>query len=90
MVSPDIIKLTSEEFMALVEKYEADAVKEYKDLVPEVRDPYIMYWIPIKEEQCNKSLLEELKTKYLDLGWRMVDIKFVTDRTTSLMICLWA
>ena len=90
MVSPDIIKLTSEEFMALVEKYEADAVKEYKELVPEVRDPYIMFWIPIKEEQCRKSLLEELKTKYLELGWRRVDIKFVTDRTTSLMICLWA
>ena len=30
MVSPDIIKLSSEEFMTLVEKYESEAVKEYK------------------------------------------------------------
>lgn len=89
MVSPDIIKLTSEEFMDLVEKYEADAVKEFKKKAPEERDSYILFWIPIKEKQCRKEVLEELKTKYLELGWRTVDMTFVTDRTTSLMICLW-
>lgn len=35
MVSPDIIKLSSEEFMTLVEKYESEAVKEYKNQAPE-------------------------------------------------------
>ena len=43
MISSDIIKLTSEEFMTLVEKYEAEAVKEYKEQAPETRDPYIMF-----------------------------------------------
>ena len=41
MVSPDIIKLSSEEFTALVEKYEAEAVKEHKNQAPEMRDSYI-------------------------------------------------
>lgn len=90
MISSDIIKLTSEEFMTLVEKYEAEAVKEYKEQAPEMRDPYIMFWIPINEKQCRTEILEELKAKYLENGWRTVEIKFVKDRTTSLMICLWA
>ena len=89
MVSPDIIKLTSDEFMALVKKYEAEAVKEYKEESPEERDSYIKFWIPINEKQCRKEVLEELKAKYLEKGWRIVDMKFVEDRTTSLMICLW-
>lgn len=90
MVSPDIIKLTSEEFMALVEKYEAEAVKEYKEESPEERDSYIKFWIPINEKLCSTEVLEELKAKYLELGWRTVTVQFIKDRTTSLMVCLWA
>lgn len=41
MISPDIIKLSSEEFIGLVEKYEAEAVKEYKMQSHEMRDDYI-------------------------------------------------
>ena len=43
MVSPDIIKLSSDEFMTLVEKYEAEAVKEYKKEAPEMRDSCILF-----------------------------------------------
>ena len=90
MVSPDIIKLSSEEFMTLVEKYESEAVKEYKKEVPEMRDSYIRFWVPVNEKQCRKCFIDELKSEYLKNGWKQVDIKFVEDRTTSLMICLRA
>lgn len=90
MVSPDIIKLSSEEFMTLVEKYEAEAVNEYKNQAPEMRDTYIQFWVPVNEKQCRKCFVDGLKNEYLDNGWRQVDIEFVEDRTTSLMIRLWA
>lgn len=90
MVSPDIIKLSSEEFMTLIEKYESEAVKEYKKEAPEIRDSYIRFWVPINEKQCRKCFIDELKSEYLKNGWKQVDIKFVEDRTTSLMICLRA
>lgn len=90
MISPDIIKLSSEEFMALVEKCEAEAVKEYKKEAPEMRDSYIQFWVPVNEKQCRKCFVDGLKTEYLENGWRQVDIEFVKDRTTSLMIRLWA
>ena len=90
MVSPDIIKLTSEEFMALVEKYEADAVKEYKKEAPEMRDPRIMFWVPVNEKQCRKCFIDDLKSEYLKNGWKQVDIEFIKDKRTTLMICLRA
>ena len=90
MISADIIKLSSEEFMALVEKCEAEAVKEYKNEAPEMRDSYIQFWVPVNEKQCRKCFVDGLKTEYLENGWRQVDIEFVKDRTTSLMIRLWA
>lgn len=92
MVSPDIIKLSSEEFMTIVEKYEAEAVKEYKKETPEMRDSYIRFWVPVNEKQCRKCFIDELKSEYLKNknGWKQVDIEFVEDRTTSLMIRLWA
>lgn len=90
MISPDIIKLSQEEFISLIEKYEAEAVKEYKKEAPEMRDSYIQFWVPINEKQLRTSFINELKTKYLEMGWRKVDINFVEDRTVSLMVCLWA
>ena len=70
MVSPDIIKLSSEEFMTLVEKYEAEAVKKCKKESSEMRDSYIQFWVPINEKQCRKCFINELKSEYLENGWR--------------------
>lgn len=92
MISVDAIKLSLEEFIGLVEKCEDKAVKEYKEQSPEIRDVYIQFWVPIREKQCRKSYINDLKSEYLKNGWRQVDIEFVKDRTTyhSLMIRLWA
>ena len=90
MISPDIIKLSQEEFIALVEKYEAEAVKEYKEQAPETRDPYIIFWVPVNEKQCIKCFVDGLRNEYLENCWRQVDIAFVKDKTASLMIRLIA
>lgn len=76
--------------MTLVEKYEAEVVKEYKKEAPEMRDSYIRFWVPVNEKQCRKCFIDELKSEYLKNGWKQVDIEFVEDKTTSLMICLRA
>lgn len=77
MISPDIIKLSSEEFMALVEKCEAEAVKEYKNQAPEMRDSYIQFWVPVNEKQCRKCL---------SMGLRTSTSKMVGDKLTSRLL----
>lgn len=89
MISPDI-KLSQEEFIAIVNKYEAEAVKKYKEQAPETRDPYIIFWVPVNEKQCRKCFVDGLRNEYRENGWRQVDIVFVKDKTASLMIRLIA
>ena len=91
MISADIVKLSLEEFMNLVEKYEDEAVQEYKKKSLAMRSTWIQFWIPMKENQCRKCYIDELKNKYYENGWKQVDINFVQEKNiTYLMILLWA
>lgn len=52
MIKPDDIMLSSAEFMVLVEKYETEAVKDYKKATPETREHYIIIEVPLHKSLC--------------------------------------
>ena len=67
MIKPDDIMLSSAEFIALVEKYEADAVKDYKKASPETRECYIIIEVPLHKSLCKKGFIDDLKVKYIEM-----------------------
>lgn len=89
MIKPDDIMLSSAEFMALVEKYEAEAVKDYKKSTPETREHYIIIEVPLHKSICKKSFIDDLKVKYIENGWREVTAQYNQDDPTTLIIILW-
>ena len=88
MIKPDDIMLSSAEFMALVEKYEAEAVKDYKKAAPEIREHYIIE-VPLHKSLCKKCFIDDLKVKYIENGWREVTAQYNQDDPTILIIILW-
>ena len=89
MIKPDDIMLSSAEFMALVEKYEAEAVKDYKKAAPETREHYIIIEVPLHKSLCKKYFIDDLKVKYIENGWREVTAQYNQDDPTTLIIILW-
>lgn len=67
MIKPDDIMLSSAEFMTLVEKYEAEAVKDYKNVSPETRECYIIIEVPLHKSLCKKCLLMISKLNILKM-----------------------
>lgn len=56
MIKSDDIMLSSAEFMALVEKCEAEAVKNYKKSTPETREHYIIIEVPLHKSLYKKGV----------------------------------
>lgn len=89
MIKPDDIMLSSTEFMTLVEKYETEAVKDYKKAAPETRECYIIVEVPLHKSLCKKCFIDDLKVKYIENGWREVTAQYSQDDPTTLTIILW-
>lgn len=48
----------------------------------------VQYWIKISPEKVNPIHIEQLKESYKEAGWDKVEVTWVNDRTTSLMVWL--
>lgn len=90
MIKPDDIKLSYEEFLALVEKSEKEALDEFK----EEREKYgdietvIRFWINVESKSIDLSYLDRLSELYKKENWSTVKIEFIEDRGEKLYILL--
>ena len=88
MLKPEDLFIKEKEFFQLVEQYEKNWLKENQQLPIEERNRCVQFWIKISEELVNPDYIEKLKSLYHKQQWDKVEIKWVEDRTKSLMVSL--
>ena len=88
MLKPEDLFITENEFFQLVEQYEKNWLEENQQLPIEERNRYVRFWIKVSEELVNPDYIEKLKSLYHEQQWDKVEIKWVEDRTKSLMVSL--
>ena len=55
---------------------------------PKHKEPFVQYWIRVSPEFVDPDYILQLKYSYINAGWRTVNVEWVEDRTTSLMVFL--
>ena len=88
MLKPEDLFIKENEFFQLVKQYEKKWLEENQQLPIEERNRYVRFWIKISEELVNPDYIEKLKSLYHEQQWDKVEIKWVEDRTKSLMVSL--
>ena len=88
MLKPEDLFIKENEFFQLVKQCEKKWLEENQQLPIEERNRYVRFWIKISEELVNPDYIEKLKSLYHEQQWDKVEIKWVEDRTKSLMVSL--
>jgi hypothetical protein len=52
------------------------------------KESCVQYWIKISPEKVNPIHVKQLRESYEEAGWDNVEVTWVLDKTTSLMVCL--
>lgn len=81
---PSDLYYTYEEFFNLVNQCEREWYQEKKS-----NESCVQYWIKVSPQKVNPNYIKLLKESYTEAGWDNVEVKWVNDRTTSLMVYLY-
>lgn len=82
-LTPANLFLSLREFNTLVANAEQKWIEDNQ-----YKESSIRYWIRISPQNVNPVYIEALKKSYENAGWNKVEVKWVNDRTTSLMVFL--
>lgn len=85
-LTPANLFLSETAFNTLVANAEQKWVEDNQN--SKYKESSVRYWIRISRENVNPIHIEALKKSYEDAGWAKVEIIWVEDRTTSLMVFL--
>lgn len=90
MIKPSDLYITKEEFNKIILDGEFKFMKERAEMDPEDRENCVQFWVPLTPSDVPTEYIYDLQESYYDAGWGNVQVEFVNDRTTSLMIYLSA
>lgn len=88
MIKPSDLYITKEEFNKIILDGEFEFMKERAEMAPEDRENCVQFWVPLTPSDVPTEYIYDLQESYYDAGWGNVQVVFVDDRTTSLMIYL--
>lgn len=88
MIKPSDLYITKEEFNKIILDGEFKFMKERAEMDPEDRENCVQFWVPLTSNDIPVEYIYELEESYINAGWGNVQVVFVNDRTTSLMIYL--
>lgn len=83
ILKPHDLYCTMEQFFKMVNECEQEWFQENKG-----KETYVQYWVSISPRMVNPKYIELLKESYTEAGWDNVEVKWMNDRTTSLMVYL--
>lgn len=90
MIKPSDLYITKEEFNKIILDGEFEFMKERAEMDPKDRKKCVQFWVPLTPNDIPVEYIYDLQESYYDAGWGNVQVVFVDDRTTSLMIYLSA
>ena len=88
MIKPSDLYITKEEFNKIILDGEFKFMKERAEMDPKDRKKCVQFWVPLTSNDIPVEYIYELEESYINAGWDNVQVVFVNDRTTSLMIYL--
>lgn len=88
MIKPADLYMTKEEFDKIILDAEVEFMNQRASDAPKDRQKYVQFWVNIDPSEIPKSYIDDLEVAYFNAGWNNVQVKFVNDRTTSLMVLL--
>lgn len=90
MIKPSDLYITKEEFNKIILDGEFEFMKKRAEMDPKDRKNCVQFWVPLTPSDVPTEYIYDLQESYYDAGWGNVQVVFVDDRTTSLMIYLSA
>lgn len=88
MIKPSDLYITKEEFDKIILDGEFKFMKERAEMDPKDRENCVQFWVDLTPNDIPTEYIYDLQESYYDAGWGNVQVVFVNDRTTSLMIYL--
>ena len=88
MIKPSDMYISKEEFEKIILDSEFKFMKERAEMDPKDRKKCVQFWVPLTPNDIPVEYIYDLQASYFDAGWRNVQVVFVSDRTTSLMVYL--
>ena len=88
MIKPSDLYITKEEFNKIILDGEFKFMKERAEMDPKDRENCVQFWVDLTPNDIPTEYIYDLQESYYDAGWGNVQVVFVDDRTTSLMIYL--
>lgn len=88
MIKPSDLYITKEEFNKIILDGEFKFMKERAEMDPTDRENCVQFWVDLTPNDIPTEYIYDLQESYYDAGWGNVQVVFVDDRTTSLMIYL--
>lgn len=88
MIKPSDLYITKEEFDKIILDGEFKFMKERAEMDPKDRKNCVQFWVSLTPNDVPVEYIYDLQESYYDAGWGNVQVVFVDDRTTSLMIYL--
>ena len=85
-LTPADLYMSDVEFNNLVSQAEYEWHTKYEN--SKTKERCVQYWIKVSQENVNPIHVEQLKESYEAVGWDKVEVTWVHDRTTSLMVFL--
>lgn len=85
-LTPADLYMSDVEFNNLVFQVEQNWLTKYEN--SKTKERCVQYWIKISPEKVNPIHVKQLRESYKDAGWDNVEVTWVNDRTTSLMVLL--
>jgi hypothetical protein len=85
-LTPGDLYMSDVEFNNLVFQAEQNWLTKYEN--SKTKESCVQYWIKVSSEKVNPIHIKQLKDSYKEAGWDNVEVTWVNDRTTSLMVCL--
>lgn len=85
-LTPANLFLSETAFNTLVANAEQKWIEDNQN--SKYKERSIRYWIRISPENVNPIHIEALKKSYENAGWDNVEVTWVHDRTTTLMVFL--
>ena len=88
MIKPNDLYITEEEFDKIILDAEVEFMKERSKTPPENRKSCVQFWVKLTPADIPVEYVYKLEESYVNAGWDNVQVVFVDDAPTKLMVYL--
>lgn len=88
MIKPTDLYMSKEDFDKIILDAEVEFMNQRASYAPKDRENCVQFWVDIGPGEIPNSYIDDLENAYFNAGWDNVQVEFVNDRTTSLMVLL--